>query len=303
MIEMSNSSNSNSESPMTIREAFSGASSFLRDRGVEDSRFIAELLLRHWLGWDRSRFYLRLNDPFPADKMEGWTQLLERKAAGEPAQYIIGEQEFYGLPFHVSPAVLIPRPETEILVEHILRWGDELWPTGRPTFADVGTGSGAIPITVAAQRPSWRIHASDISLDALAVAEHNAIRNELEGSIAFVHGDLLEPYSSKQLRIDILVSNPPYIPSADIHLLQPEVRLYEPRSALDGGQDGLALYRRLLSQLADLPAAPRLIGFEVGMGQADNVKEMLVSLDHWDDVEVIRDLAGIDRHVIGVKRV
>ncbi|CAG7655663.1 peptide chain release factor N(5)-glutamine methyltransferase [Paenibacillus allorhizosphaerae] len=292
---------------LTIREAYAEASSFLRQRGVREPEANAQRLLEHLLGEDRSGLLLRWPEPFPQEREADWQRLLERKASGEPVQYMIGEQEFYGLPFAVTPAVLIPRPETELLVEAVVTLGRRLWETGArksesPVVCDVGTGSGAIAVSLAVQRPEWRVLASDISPDALKVAEANAARNGMQERIAFMEGDLLVPYIERGIKLDAVVSNPPYIPEEDEAGLQPEVRLYEPRTALYGGVDGLVLYRRLTSQLAELPALPSLVGFEVGQGQAGEVRRLLEQAADWDEVRVIPDLAGIERHVIAYRK-
>lgn len=259
--------------------------------------FVAELLLRHALGWERSRLLLHWNEPMPREGRVEFQQLIERKAAGEPAQYMIGEQEFYGRPFTVNPAVLIPRPETELLVEEIIRLGSRM---GESLHAvDIGTGSGAIAVTLAAACPGWRVTATDLSPQALAVARDNARRNGVDGRIRFAEGDLLSPFLASGETIDILVSNPPYIPTADIEELQPEVRDHEPRSALDGGPDGLDLYRRLVAGAASLPGGvPQLVGLEVGIGQAGAVRDMLEAAGCWDSFRIVPDLAGIERHVL-----
>ncbi|CAG7634610.1 Release factor glutamine methyltransferase [Paenibacillus solanacearum] len=293
---------------LTIREAYAEASSFLRQRGVREPEANAQRLLEHLLGESRSGLLIRWAEPFPQEREADWQQLLARKASGEPVQYMIGEQEFYGLPFAVTPAVLIPRPETELLVEAVVTLGRQLWDPAAarqdasPAVCDVGTGSGAIAVSFAAQCPAWRVLASDISRDALEVAEANAARNGMGGRIAFYEGDLLVPYIERGIRLDAVVSNPPYIPEADEAGLQPEVRLYEPRTALYGGADGLVLYRRLASQLAELPAVPALVGFEVGQGQAAEVKRLLEQAADWDDVRIIPDLGGIERHVVAYRK-
>ncbi len=290
--------------PSTIHEALLQASSFLDENSVQESRFIAELLLRHLLEWDRATLFMQWHDPFPEAKRTEWQRMLQRKAAGEPVQYITGEQEFYGLPFGVSPAVLIPRPETEVLVEHIIAAGRQLWPEGpkgSPLLVDIGTGSGAIAITVAVRCPGWQVAASDISGSALEVAQMNAIYNKVDGRINWYQGDLLEPFILGEVAIDILVSNPPYIETEVIKTLQLEVRAYEPMSALDGGVDGLSFYRKIIKQLAGLPAYPQLVGFEVGQGQAPQVAEMLKQCGQWDQITIIPDLAGIERHIIGIR--
>ncbi len=342
----------------SIREAFAEASSFLAAHEVMEPQRNAQLLLEHVLGLSGAAYYMALPDPFPDERQKAWEEVISRKAAGEPAQYIIGEQEFYGIPFQVTPAVLIPRPETELLVEAVLQQAEQLWPQGaapagraasaaeqeppqgqgagrvpgpadaelpdreaaRPAAqgaqplrrrrcrhrgrpaplvaADIGTGSGAIAVTLALHAPRWQVYASDISADALRVAARNAEANGAK--VAFEEGNLLEPFAGR--RVDILVSNPPYIPAADIPGLQPEVRDHEPRTALDGGADGLAPYRIMMQQLPLLQEPPRLIGFELGIGQAGEVADLLRQAGHWDEIMIIPDLAGIDRHVLGVRR-
>ncbi|OMC66471.1 protein-(glutamine-N5) methyltransferase, release factor-specific [Paenibacillus sp. FSL H7-0326] len=279
------------------REAFLKASSFLEDCGVLEPQNNARLLLEYVLGLEGAAYYMALPDAFPAEQISAFEEAVNRKGQGEPAQYIIGRQEFYGLPFMVSPAVLIPRPETELLVEAVMLHGDRLWPGGTPLAADIGTGSGAIAVTLAVKRTGWHVEASDISPEALAVAAQNAAANG--AAVQFREGDLLAPFAGE--RVDILVSNPPYIPADDIAGLQREVREHEPRTALDGGPDGLGPYRTMMAQLALLAAPPRLVGFELGQGQAEDVAELLRVAGHWDEIIVVPDLAGIDRHVMGIR--
>jgi release factor glutamine methyltransferase len=286
---------------MTAREAYIEASSFLRRKQIPDAAICAELLLQHLMQWDRSTMLMRWEELFPQERMSEWLQLVERKAAGEPVQYILGEQEFYGLPFQVNAAVLIPRPETELLVEQVIKLGNELWPGGSPKLVDIGSGSGAIPISIVVNCPLWQVRSSDISLNALAVARANAELNGVAAKINFSLSDLLDVYIREQEHIDILVSNPPYIASADIEELQLEVKSFEPRLALDGGADGLILYRRMCEQLKLLPAFPSLVAFEVGQGQTEAVSQMLAELEIWERIEVIVDYAGIARHVIAMK--
>jgi release factor glutamine methyltransferase len=343
------------ERKRSIREAFAEASLFLRENGVLEPESNAQLLLEHLLGVDRTGLFLRWTEMFPVEHYDTWQQLLERKAAGEPVQYIRGEQEFYGLPFTVTPAVLIPRPETELLVERVVQLGKLLWPgavesgdgdaaggrhsgysdalsssvgegSGRellrsdggdsesereagapargvegPLVADIGVGSGAIAVSLAVQCPGWRLVASDISPEALEVARGNSERHGVGQRVAFWEGDLLGPFIERGVRLDAVVSNPPYIPEADEAGLQPEVRLYEPRTALYGGADGLEPYRRLTAQLRLLPAMPKLVGFEVGLGQAEAVWELLEQAADWSGMEIVKDLAGIARHVIAYR--
>ncbi|WP_090575724.1 peptide chain release factor N(5)-glutamine methyltransferase [Paenibacillus sp. OV219] len=318
---------------MTIADVSLKGTALLKERGIMEPRNNAELLLLHVLGLSRTELLRDWRELFPPQHYKRWRELLARKAAGEPVQYLIGEQWFYGLPFTVTSAVLIPRPETELLVEAVLEAADKLWPQARgeasagggvvdvPTVVDVGTGSGAIGVTLAALRPQWRICASDLSPDALAVARTNAERHARASQrMTFVQGDLLGPFAMPAasrpgadehaeaqaggvagLRIDVLVSNPPYIPAGDIAGLQPEVRDHEPRLALDGGEDGLTPYRRMAEQLAELSAMPRIVGFELGMGQAEAVAELLRGTGAWREVRIINDYAGIGRHVLAVE--
>lgn len=283
---------------LSVREACRQASSFLREHHVGEHDAVAELLIRHLLGWNRTAYFFRWNEPFPAEKHEQWQLMLQRKAAGEPAQYIVGEQEFYGLPFTVNSSVLIPRPETELLVEQIIRLGEKMWPQASPAMADVGTGSGAIAAAVAFRCRHWQIFASDISTEALQTAKQNAKLNGAGDRVTFFSGDMLEPFIRKNIRLDILVSNPPYISAGDISSLQREVRDYEPLNALVGGTDGLIYYRRIAEQVRLLPSVPRLVGLEVGFGQAGQVVDILRRTGFWSEIKVIADLAGIDRHVI-----
>ncbi len=305
------------ELPMTLRQACVKAGVWLESNGVEDGRSHAERLLLHVLGMDRAALLLAWNDLLPRDKGEEWQALVRRRATGEPLQYVIGEEWFYGRPFAVTPAVLIPRPETELLVEGVLAAADRLWPAASgplpassgsggaiaaaPTVVDVGTGSGAIAVTLAAQRHGWRVSASDLSPDALEVARANAVRHEAADRVTFVQGDLLAPFVAMGSRIDVLVSNPPYIPAADMDGLQREVRDHEPHLALVGGADGLDPYRRMLEQLPLLPAMPRIVAFELGIHQPRVVAELMRDAGAWDDIAIVTDYNGIERHIVAVR--
>ncbi|GAB2721613.1 peptide chain release factor N(5)-glutamine methyltransferase [Paenibacillus thermoaerophilus] len=303
---------SGGDSSGTIRSCWRQATDRLKAR-VDDEReaaFTAELLLRASLGWDRSALFLRWDEPMPEEARSLFSARLERRLAGEPVQYILGEQEFYGRAFAVTPAVLIPRPETELLVERILSEAQRLWPVGGEgsgtnaplSAADIGTGSGAIAVTLAAERPDWRVTAVDLSADALAVARLNAERMGVAGRIEWLRGDLLGPLEQAGRVPDVLVSNPPYIESAVVDTLAEEVRAYEPRLALDGGADGLDCYRRMAESMSRWPRTPTLVGFEVGAGQARAVAELLERAGAWRRIEIVADYAGIGRHVVAVRR-
>jgi len=285
----------------TIREALTRASSFLRERGAKDPVFEAELLLRHCLGWDRTRFLISTMDSVPPGIVGRLDELLQRRARHEPLQYMFGSQEFYGRPFNVRPGVLIPRPETEILVEQVLLHARQLWPDADELdVADIGTGSGAICITLACERPGWNVTTVDLSPDATAVAAENAER--LGARIRFLQGDLVRPLLAAGEQVDILVSNPPYIPSADVEELEAEVLAHEPRLALDGGADGLDCYRRLCEALPAALKAKALVAYEVGIHQARDVVELLKATGVIEEVQIVPDLAGIERVVVGIRR-
>jgi release factor glutamine methyltransferase len=285
----------------TIREALARASSFLRESGAKDPLFEAELMIRHCLDWDRTRFLTSMMDPIAPETIGQLDGLCQRRAQHEPLQYMFGSQEFYGRPFVVRPGVLIPRPETEILVEHVLQRADTIWQeTDKLSVADIGTGSGAICVTLACERPDWNVATVDLSPEATAIARENAER--LGAKVRFLQGDLVEPLLLTGDQVDILVSNPPYIPSTDVDELDDEVRAYEPRLALDGGADGLDCYRRLCGALPKVLKAKALVAFEVGIHQAQDVGNLMKASGVIDEVEIISDLAGIDRVVIGVRK-
>ncbi|QRG67406.1 peptide chain release factor N(5)-glutamine methyltransferase [Brevibacillus choshinensis] len=285
----------------TIREALTRASSFLREHEAKDPLFEAELLIRHCLDWDRTKFLISMQDPIDSAVIERLDQLLLRRAQHEPLQYMFGSQEFFGRPFAVRPGVLIPRPETEILVEQVLMHAEKLWQDSESLdVADIGTGSGAICITIACERPGWNITTVDLSHDATAIARENAER--LGARVRFLQGDLLEPLLTASEKVDILVSNPPYIPSTDVDELDAEVLAYEPRLALDGGADGLDCYRRLCGALPQVLKPRALVAYEVGIHQARDVADLMMASGVIDEVQIVSDLAGIDRVVIGVRR-
>lgn len=290
-------------SQTTIREAYVQASSFLQQHKIQDAAICAELLLCDLFSWSRSELFLHWNELFPKEMKKEWASRLERKAQGEPVQYIIGEQSFYGLTFQVNPAVLIPRPETELLVEKIIAMGRQELPGERVIAADIGTGSGAIAITLAIHCPDWIIYAVDISAAAIEVAKKNAILHGVADRICFLEGDLLSPLIELSIAPHIIVSNPPYICSGELTSLQVEVREYEPLLALDGGPDGLQPYRRIIGQMAQLVRPSNIIGFEAGSGQAGEVQRLMTASGYWNSSMIISDLAGIDRHIIGIKPV
>ncbi|MFN0095627.1 MAG: peptide chain release factor N(5)-glutamine methyltransferase [Dehalococcoidia bacterium] len=257
----------------------------LAKAGVPDVRFEAELLVRGAAGIDRARYF---TDPdLSEESCLRARQRAERRRRREPAAYIQGDREFWGRRFVVTPDVLIPRPETELLVELAL---EEAPATGRrPVIADIGTGSGCIAVSIAADLGDRaRIVATDVSAAALRVARRNAAAND--AVVGFAQGDLAASLG----RVDILLANLPYIPSAEVAALEPEVSFWEPRVALDGGGDGFVLIRRLVADCRDR-LRPRLSAFEVGFGMAAACARLL--RDAGAQTATLKDLAGIDRVV------
>jgi release factor glutamine methyltransferase len=278
---------------VTVKEALRRASSSMSV--LSDGRFLAEIMVRHVLGWNRTELFTRFDEQITAESWGQMEELVQRRLEGVPIQYLLGEQEFYGLPFQVGPSVLIPRPETEILVEEVLRRRDT---KESLVVADIGTGSGAIAVTLAVHS-AWTCFAVDIAQESLDLALQNSRVNGVDQKVTFLQGDMLEPLKEAGCKVDILVSNPPYIPTADIAELDIQVRVHEPMRALDGGDDGLVFYRTICAGLPDVLRSGGLVAFEVGMGQAEAVSKLLQDSGMVRRVDIIADLAGIDRIVVG----
>jgi release factor glutamine methyltransferase len=251
----------------------------------------AETLLLHVTGKDRAWLVAHLADDFGGCTAARYAMTLERRFTGEPIQYITGETDFYGLPFRVAPGVLIPRPETEHLVEKALDLAKRF---ARPRIVDVGTGSGAIAVALAHKLPAAEITATDLSEAALAIARENAERNKVAAGIRFLQGDLLAPIADQ--RFDLVVSNPPYVPAIDRASLSIEVRDFEPALALFAGADGLDVYRRLVPAAYSALVPGGFLALEIGYGQADSVDGLLRGAG-FDGMEFTPDLQGIPRVV------
>ena len=267
----------------------------LRAAGIEEADLEGELLLRHALGLSRVNLLANTTEPIEERAEQRFLDLLDkRRRRRVPAAYLTGHREFYDLDLCVGPGVLIPRPETEHVVEEVLRLGRaRLADHTALTVIDVGTGSGAIALAVSKHQPAARVLAADISAGALAVADFNAKRLRLAGRITFLQGDLLEHVHEP---VDIIAANLPYIASGDIAGLQPEVRDHEPRAALDGGPDGLRLIARLLAQApAHLRDGHGAIVLEIGAGQADELRRLAADFAPGWSLTFVPDLAGISR--------
>jgi len=278
---------------VTIREALRQAEARIASQNVPDARVEAELLLMHCLSIQRAELCARLGEPLPSLVGEEFWRLVERRIRREPTAYILRRCEFYGIELYVDPRVLIPRPETELLVETAVglverRLGKEQL----CSIADVGTGSGAIAIALALHLPQARISATDVSADAVEVARVNIRQHGVEGRVELLVGDLLEPLSWP---VDLIVANLPYVKDADIPQLMPEIRDFEPVAALAGGADGLDKVRILLAQAKDhlLPQGSMML--EIGLGQAEEAVSLAKRHFPESQVDLLKDFAGIER--------
>ena len=299
--------------PLTLLDFLDLAAGFLRERHVDNARLNAELLLCEVVGLKRIELYLQFDRPLDQREVEAYRELLRRRVRREPLQYILGATEFYGREFHLTPAVLIPRPETEVLVEtaleHLNKDRSNTNAAAEPErngatracrlIADIGTGSGCIALTIAAECPDVRMIATDVSEDALAVARENADRMELADRIDFRLGDLLDPLAGHV--VDAIVSNPPYVATTEREMLQPEVRDYEPEMALFAGDDGLSVLRRLIKAAPPHVRPGGFVALEIGLGQADRVRALWQEAAPAWSTRAVLDLAGVERIIVAMR--
>ena len=277
----------------TVLKILRWTADYFRGKQIESARLDAELLLSATLEMDRVTLYVNFERPLNADELSSYREKVQRRASREPIQYILAETEFWSLPFNVNPAVLIPRADTEVLVEEALKRMD-----GCCSVLDIGTGSGAIAIALAHEMPEIYVTAIDCSEAALEVARGNVRRNGVENRVACLAGDLKSLPAGP---FDVIVSNPPYISSRDWEQLMPEVRDHEPRLALDGGDDGLEAYRRIAVQAVQVLSPDGWLLVEVGIGQATVVSALFRAAGLTDVTQ--RDYyAGIPRVVTGRKQ-
>lgn len=274
-----------------LLEVLRGTERYLADRGVENPRLNAEHLLAHALGLKRMELYLQFDRPLTESERAPVRDLVKRRGAREPLQHVLGTAEFHGRTFACDKRALVPRPETEQLVELALEMAKE---KPAATILDIGTGSGVIALTIALELPSATLHATDLSPDALALAAENAARHALTDRLVFHQADLFPPDDA---RFDLIIANLPYIPAEEIASLSPEVR-HDPASALDGGADGLDLIRRLIETAPDRLAPGGALLLEIGLGQADAVNTLL-SARKFRDISVRPDYQNIPRFAVG----
>lgn len=277
----------------TVLRLLQWTADYFRQKGIEGGRRDAELLLCDLLSLDRVGLYLNFDRPLQAAELAEFRARVARRGRREPLQYILGRVEFWSLPLRVTPAVLIPRPDTEVLVEEALKRAG-----AAAAILDVGTGSGAIAVALAHELPAATVTAIDLSAEALAVAGENARTNGVEGRLRLLQADLASLPSGPY---DLIVANPPYIPERELDGLMPEVRDFEPRLALAGGVDGLDCYRRLLPVAAQQLRPGGWLLVEVGAGQSPAVRDLFAAAG-FSELFVAPDLSGIERVVGGRMR-
>ena len=278
---------------MNLREIFNSAGETLMRTGSPDAQLEAEVLIRHVLRIDRATFFRDLEQPVTDCDRERLDDLVNRRLNREPLNYITGLREFYGLDFEVSDSVLIPRQETELLVDTVISLARSR-PKCEMKICDIGTGSGAIAVSVAVNLPSAEVMAIDISQRALDIADANRRMHGVYNRVSLRRGNLLEPVDWKP---EIIVSNPPYIKRSDLSLLQPEI-LYEPSVALDGGPDGLEVIRGLLRQSSDKVSSTGAILFEIDSSQKDSARMLSREYFPNSEISILDDLSGNSRAIL-----
>lgn len=277
---------------MTVNEIILETTKKLKEAQIESAGLDSRLLLCEFLGVDK--VWLIVNSQKETENLEGFEELVSRRVAHEPMQYILNRAEFMGLNFYVDSNVLIPRPDTEVLVERVIEYiGDQ-----KMVFTDLGTGSGCIPISVLANCKNATGYAFDISAEALKIAGKNAQSNKVADRLGFMNMDILADFPDMEL--DCIVSNPPYIERDVIPGLMEDVRAYEPKLALDGGEDGLVFYRRIADKSLEILKDGGLLAFEIGYNQAESVSHILKNKGY-SNIKVTKDIAGNDRVVTAIK--
>ena len=287
---------------VTLRSVLREAAETLSSNHIEQARLESEILLAHFLGLRKEDIIIYSDQELTDPQEEKFQQLVERRCRKEPLAYIVGHREFWSLEFKVNPKVLIPRPETEGVIERLLNLAGDETSEKVIRMLDVGTGSGILAIVAALEFPKARITAVDNSGDALEVARENALRHQVAERIEFLEMDLMRDWDlPKNDLYDYILSNPPYIPSRELKQLMPDVRDYEPREALDGGPDGLACYRCIVANAFPYLKPGGHLIFEVGDDQAEPVQQSLQAHGGLDEIEIVQDLSGRDR-VVSARR-
>ena len=280
---------------MTVLEGIQRSTEFLARKGVDSPRLQTELLLAHLLKMPRMRLYLSFERPLAEAEIDSFRELIKRRGQREPLQHIIGSTSFCGLEIKVSPRVLVPRPETELLAERGWTFLNER-SLPHPGALDIGAGSGCLAIALATKCPTAEVTAVDISPEALTVAQENAAQHGLAERIRFLQGDCFTPLAAGS-RFDLILSNPPYIPSGEIATLQPEVRDYDPHTALDGGADGLDYGRRLAAEAGRFLQPQGRLMMEFGDGQAEALRRVFEE-QNWVVEAMVEDYTHRPRIIV-----
>jgi len=282
---------------LTILDCINKSADYLAAKGIESARINAELLLAHLLKCNRLDLYLKFDQPLNENEIAQYRVYLKRRGMSEPLQYIIGSVEFYGLKIEVTPSVLIPRPETELLVEAVINSVDK---ADELNILDIGCGSGNISIAIAANLPNVIVTGIDISEDAIKIAIENASLHNLSERIDFSRQDILKDISSNSTKFDIIVSNPPYVSGKDFGMVQPEIKNHEPEFAVTDYSDGFLFFRKI-AEISDKILKHRgKLFFEIAVNQSDFVKKILLK-NGFEDIDIVKDYQNIERIIYGVK--
>lgn len=280
---------------LTVLEALNSAAQYLEKKQIKSARLNAELLLSHILQKKRIELYLSFDRPLQNNETEKFREFLKRRGSFEPLQYITGNVEFFGVELEVNRSVLIPRPETELLVEEIIKAVNKLEAI---KILDIGCGSGNISIALAKNLANAKIISLDLSDDAIQTAKKNARLNNIENQITFIKTDILNEREMRESNFDLIVSNPPYVSAEDYKNLDPELRLYEPKLALTDNEDGLSFYRKIICLAKSLLNFGGKLFFEIGAGQAFQVKNIFIK-NNFKNITIKQDYSGLDRIIFG----
>ncbi len=284
--------------PWTIKKLLDWTTDYFKKYGIEWPHLEAEILLSHSLKIPRIQLYVQFERVLNEDELAEYKKLILRRSKREPIAYITGHQPFMSLDLEVNPSVLVPRPETEKLVEVAIESAKDL---PFPHIADIGTGSGAIAVALAKYLPKAKLIGTDTSKGAIEIAKRNAEKHGVSDRCQFIEGDLFEPLAEYKDRFDMIVSNPPYIKTSEIDTLQPEISKFEPRGALDGGEDGLKYYKQIIGRADEYLKQSGLLIIELGAGQLREVQEIISSSAKYAGTSVKKDLSGLDRVLVAEK--
>jgi release factor glutamine methyltransferase len=288
------------EEPWTILKLLHWTTDYFKKNKVVEPRTSAEVLLAHLLSEDRLFLYLNYDRPMEAEELATFRTFVKRRLEGEPNQYITGMQEFWSLPFRVNPDVLIPRPETEVLLETVLEFLGS--PETEVRVLDLGTGSGAIAVALAREFDLIKIVATDSSMAAVKLAQENASLNQVESKIHFVCADMFSAFSSVSRKFAVVATNPPYVSHTEFSELPREIRDYEPRHALNGGPDGLAAIKHIIKEAPAVLSQGGALIMEMGGDQTESVSALVRDSQRYARYQIIKDYSGLDRVLLAVKR-